>query len=263
MVRIILVFITSYVTVMNMSGYVKAADWVIDDLYYDTPSVLTRATKPINLTLKKEYSGIEYKEREKSIKSDFDEFMKETIFDYSVIWVGRFYFTPENGAQLFDFPRWLHNLSGWQGCRGSSARKNLCSPATSPFSKPALWDGDPLHTNLERHPAFGAAAYLYYREMGYDRVTSSFASFLQSALFEYTIEGWQQSPSFTDIIVTPGLGVPFGMFLEITSNWLAESDSQALRVLSYVINPTKMFVSNGDVALQNFQGGTISLQFNW
>ena len=257
------VIITLFITVVGMCGYAKAADWVVDDLYDDTPRVLTRPPKPIDITLKKESYGIEYIEREKSLKSDFDEFMKETLFDYSIIWAGRFYFVPKNATQLFDFPKWFHNISGWQGCRGIMARDNLCSPARTPFLKPALWDGDALHTNLERHPAFGAAAYLYYRGMGYDRLTSSFASFLQSALFEYTIEGWQQSPSFTDIIVTPGLGVPFGMFLELTSNWLAGRDSQVLRVLSYVINPTKMFASNGNIALQNFQGGTVSLQFNW
>ncbi len=262
MVRITRVIITLFVTVIGLSGYVEAADWLVNDIYGDAPHLI-RPINPLNLTLKKEYYGIEYKEREKTLGSDSDEFIKETLLTYAVIWAGRTYFVPQNTEQLYNIPKWLRNISGWQGCRGSLARKDLCSPARTSFFKPALWDGDALHTNLERHPLGGAVTYLYYRALGYDRATSSFASFLQSTLFEYTIEGWQQSPSFTDMFATPGLGVPLGMVMELISNRLAESDSQVLRALSYVVDPAKAVLPDGKVAWMNFQAMAVAIQFNW
>ncbi|MGE5445475.1 MAG: DUF3943 domain-containing protein, partial [Ignavibacteriales bacterium] len=105
--------------------------------------------------------------------------------------------------------------------------------------------------------------YLYYRAKGYDRAASSLASFGISALYEYTVEGWMQPPSLTDLILTPGLGVPLGIVLEETSNLLAENDNQFIRALSYVANPARVFIPNGEVAWHTLMGRTIAFQFSW
>ena len=82
-------------------------------------------------------------------------------------------------------------------------------------------------------------------------------------VYEYTVEGLKQSPSLNDIIFTPGLGVPLGIVLEETSNRLAKSDSQALRLISYVVNPTRAVIPDGRIAWRNFLGRTVAFQFSW
>ncbi|MER3446189.1 MAG: hypothetical protein C4291_12085 [Candidatus Dadabacteria bacterium] len=99
--------------------------------------------------------------------------------------------------------------------------------------------------------------------MGYDRAASSLASFELSVLFEYTVEGWMQSPSITDLIVTPGLGVPLGIALEETSNLLEKSDSQFMRGLSYVVNPAKIVIRDGQLSWSTVLSRTITFQFSW
>jgi uncharacterized protein DUF3943 len=261
--RVIIILI---VTVVSMCGYVKAEDWVIDDFYRDSPRVLILPTKPIDLRFKKESYGIEYKEREKTLREDFNEFVKENLYTYTMLWSIRVIYDPENVRAVFtpsSFPRWLtNNINGWQGCNGKKASRDQCS-ARKPFTAFPLWDGDYLKTNLIQHPVFGAGTYLYYRAKGYDKAASSLASFELSALYEYTVEGWMQPPSITDLILTPGLGVPLGMILEETSHLLAESDNQFIRALSYVVNPAKVFVPDGEVAWSTLLGRTVAFQFSW
>jgi len=259
------VIITLIVAVVSVSGYVEANDWTIRDIYGDAPRLLIQETDFIDLTFKKESSIPDYEDREKTLGSDFGEFIRETLSSYMFIWAGRTYLVPGNTKKLFTtpLPTYLKHIIGWQGCNGVKSRRGLCSPKRRPFWNPPLLDGDRFETNFIQHPIFGGAVYLYYRARGYDRTASSFGSFLQSTLFEYTTEGWQQPPSFNDLILTPGLGVPMGVVLEEASNWLAQRDSQVLRVLSYIVNPTRVFVPEGDVAWQNFLGRTIVFRFNW
>ncbi len=99
--------------------------------------------------------------------------------------------------------------------------------------------------------------------MEYDRAASSLASFELSALYEYTVEGWMQSPSITDLIVTPSLGVLSGITLEETSNLLAKSDSQFIRALSYVVNPAKIVIRDGQLSWSTVLSRTITFQFSW
>ncbi len=107
-------------------------------------------------------------------------------------------------------------------------------------------DGDRSQTNWVAHPAFGAFTYLYCRAKGYDRLTSSIDSIIQSTLFEYTIEGVIQSPSVHDLVITPGIGIPAGMTIEETSNLLEGRNNGFLHAMSYVVNPMKIVVPTND-----------------
>ena len=265
MVRVIRAIIILIVTVVSMCGYVEAEDWAIREVYGDTHPVLIRPINPIDLRFEKESSLPDYKEKEKTLRSDFDEFIKENLFTYTMLWAGRGLYDPQNVKEIFTTPlsKYLHNITGWQGCNGIKADKGLCSPRRRSFLNPPLWDGDLIKTNLIQHPVFGASAYLYYRARGFDRPASGLASFLTSALYEYTVEGLRQSPSLNDIILTPGLGIPLGIVLEEASNRLAKSDSQALRLMSYVVNPTRAVIPDGRIAWQNFLGRTVAFRFSW
>lgn len=216
-------------TVVILSAYAKAQDWTISEIYGDTRPVLIQLREPIRLD--KESSVSDYVERDKTLEKDFHEFLKENIYTYAMLWSIRVIYDPENVRAVFtpsSFPKWLNNITKWQGCNGKKASRGLCS-VRKPFTAFPLWDGDYLKTNLVQHPVFGAPTYLYYRAKGYDRAGSSLASFELSALYEYTVEGWMQPPSITDVILTPSLGVPLGIVLEETSKLLAKSDSQFIR----------------------------------
>lgn len=261
--RVIIILI---VAVVSMCRYVKAADWVSDDIYRNTSHLLIQPTKPVDLRLKKESNRIEYKEREKTLRKDFNEFLKENVFTYAMLWSARGMYDPENVRTVFTFssiPKWLHNMTEWQNCNQAKFEHHRCSPASKPFWVFPLWDGDAIHTNLVQHPIFGAGTYLYYRQMGYDRAASSLASAELSALFEYTVEGWMQSPSLTDLILTPSLGVPLGIVLEETSNLLAKSDSQFIRALAYLVNPASIVIQNNQIVWSTVLSRTIAFQFSW
>lgn len=230
------------------------------DLYGGTPVVLP-SNNTVDLTLKKEALYIKLG-KEKTLGSDTDDFIRSSLLAYSFIWMERVYISPSNFRKLIttSFPEYLYNITGWQGCRGAKARRGLCSPKRKSFLNPPVDDGDPFLTNYIEHPLVGMTYYLYYRARGYDRRSSIFGSFMLSTLFEYTVEGWQQPPSFNDLILTPGIGVPLGIILEESSNWLAKRDSQFLRALSYIVNPTKILMREGEIAWGNALG--ISFRFN-
>ena len=266
MVRTTRMIITLVITVISLSVYVKAQDWAVDDFYRDTSQVLILKRTAIDLNFKKESYGIEYKEREKTLREDLHEFLKENLFTYTILWSARGIYDQENVRTVFtpsSMPTWLHNMGEWQNCNQAKFEHHLCSPASKPFWTFPLWDGDAIHTNLLQHPIFGAGAYLYYRQMGYDREASSLASFGISALYEYTVEGWMQSPSLTDLIATPGIGVPLGIVLEETSNLLAQSDSQFIRALSYVVNPARLVIQDRQLMWGTVLSRTIAFQFSW
>jgi hypothetical protein len=254
--------ILAVITVLIFSKNADANNWSILDIYDDTAPLLIPESNSIDLTFK-ELSLPDYRDREKTLGSSLGEFTKDSLAVYTFIWMGRVYLSPENGRRLFTTPppKYLKNTTRWQSCRGMKIKKGLCYSKKGSFRNPPLLDGDSFETNFIHHPFVGMSYYLYYRARGYCRITSAFGSFLQSALFEYTIEACQQPPSFNDLILTPGIGVPVGIVVEEISNWLAERDSQFLVALSYIVNPTRVLVPEGRVAWQNFRG--IGFRFNW
>ena len=228
------------------------------DIYGDTTPLLPRAAITINLNT--EQPTLRFRNKEKDISTDFGKFAKASLIPYIWNWTERLLIAPHNVKVVFtNFPvGWIDNISGWQNCKvGFCKYPNQKAPIWAP----PLNDGDYFKTNYIEHPLSGAATYLFYRAMGFDRVSSGIGSFMQSFIFEYTVEGFQQPPSFNDIIATPLIGSALGIVVEVSSDWLAQRDSQFLRALSYIVNPFRILTLEHDASVQNFGG--ISFRFNW
>lgn len=78
-------------------------------------------------------------------------------------------------------------------------------------SKGPVVDDDELWLNYIAHPYFGALYYIQPRMAGFDWSESVFFSFLASTFFwEYGLEGFAETPSWQDIIITPAIGSLLG-----------------------------------------------------
>lgn len=93
--------------------------------------------------------------------------------------------------------------------RRSNAKRWLKNVGTFP----QIRDGDSWLTNFLGHPLMGANLYHFYRTRGFSTRQSFWGTFLQSTLFEYTVEAWKQPPSGVDLLVTPTLGSLLGKTL--------------------------------------------------
>jgi Domain of unknown function (DUF3943) len=182
---------------------------LLQNIYEDSSPLLLPDVTSIDLSFEKSALSY-YGMGRKSIGTDFDEFAKASLIPYTWNWVERLIIAPTNVKQVYTdhITGWFHNISGWQGCK-----RGTCSKAKirRSFWNPSLNDGDPITTNYVQRPISGMTTYLYYRAEGFDRTSATFGSLMQSFLFEYTIEGFQQPTSFNDIFVTPAIGVPLGM----------------------------------------------------
>lgn len=197
------------------------------------------------------------KESDMKSVTDFSDFLRDSRNVYFAIWLIRIVQVntmdiSNKEQQTFINPlRWWRNFFGFQ----NKNRKR------GDFE---VDDGDSFKTNWVVHPAFGAYTYLYYRAKGYNFYSSAIGSFVQSALFEYTIEGVAQSPSIHDIIITPGVGVPVGIVLEETSDWLISRQSGFLKAMGYIVNPMKIIVPERDkVNVGPIISGQIVIGFQW
>lgn len=198
-------------------------------------------------------------EQEAKTKSlaDFEDFLRNTRNVYFSLWLVRivqvnmFDISRKDKQVLINPMSWWKNFFGFQNKnkrRGDFEWK----------------DGDRFKTNWVAHPAFGAYSYLYYRAKGYNRYTSALGSVVQSTLFEYTIEGVIQSPSIHDLVITPGIGVPAGIILEETSDWLETRQSGFLHAMAYIVNPVKIIVPDRDkVNLSPLVSGQVVIGFQW
>lgn len=82
---------------------------------------------------------------------------------------------------------------------------------------PEIPDGDSWVTNYIGHPLLGATVFAFYKNRGFSDKQSLAGTFLQSTLFEYTVEGWKKPPSAVDLVVTPLVGGLIGSQLGINS----------------------------------------------
>ena len=211
----------------------------------------------VDLTDKSKPDIILEKEADRKSLADFQDFLQNTRNVYFTIWLIRIAqvnmldINRKEQQVIINPLRWWKNFLGFQNDgrrRGDFTWK----------------DGDRFKTNWIAHPAFGAYTYLYYRAKGYDRFTSAFGSVVQSTLFEYTIEGVIQSPSIHDMVITPGIGVPAGIVLEESSNWLISRNSGFLNALGYVLNPMRIIVPDRDnVNLTPLVSGQVVIGFQW
>lgn len=160
-----------------------------------------------------------------------NEFLRDTAIAYTAQWAGRWFYVRNKNSRIFDtsFSKWWDNISQW----------------------PEFDDGDNFFTNLVTHPIIGSLNYLYYREMGHSFWASALGSVVQSTLFEYTIEGLVETPSGSDLIFTPLLGVPLGYGMEKTSDWLEDTGFMPAKILAYIINPMKNFIHDRQVGIIN------------
>ena len=231
-----------------------------DTIFGDTSPMFMNPVNSSVLINSAEYrkADIEFtKEAERKSLADFEDFLRATRNVYFTLWLIRIVqvnmmdITNKDKQVLIDPFRWWKNILGFQ----NKNRKR------GDFE---IQDGDSFKTNWVVHPTFGAYSYLYYRAKGYNFYTSALGSVVQSTLFEYTIEGVIQSPSVQDLIVTPGLGVPLGVILEETSEWLESRDSGFLKAASYIVNPIKIIVPDRDkVNLGPLISGQVVIAFDW
>lgn len=215
----------------------------------DSAYIDIREYRKPDITLKKE-------EKTKSL-SDFEDFLRNTRNVYFTIWLIRIVQVNMMDINRKEQQVIINPLTWW---------KNFFNFQNDDSKRGDLeWeDGDRFKTNWVAHPIFGAYSYLYYRAKGYNRWTAAFGSVVQSTLFEYTIEGVIQSPSMHDLVITPGIGVPVGIVLEETSDWLESRDNGFLHAMGYVVNPVKIIVPDRDnVNLSPLVSGQVVIGFQW
>ncbi|MEE8137015.1 MAG: DUF3943 domain-containing protein, partial [Thermodesulfobacteriota bacterium] len=159
------------------------------------------------------------------------EFLRDTAIAYSFQWAARFFYVRNKNSRIFDtsLSKWWDNISQW----------------------PEWDDGDAFFTNLVTHPVIGSLDYLFYRQMGHSFWVSALGTVVQSTLFEYTIEGLVETPSGSDLIFTPLLGVPLGYGMEKTSDWLVDTGFVPAKILGYIVNPLKNFIHDRQVGVYN------------
>ncbi|MGQ0794292.1 MAG: DUF3943 domain-containing protein [Deltaproteobacteria bacterium] len=179
--------------------------------------------------------------REKSDDSTgYKKFLTDTAIHYGFIWGGRLFYVRLKNDRIFDAS---------------------LSQFFDNFTKlPEFDDGDGFETNFVFHPLFGAEYYLFYRARGHGILASALGSFVQSALFEYTVEGLVERPSAPDLLFTPGIGVPLGIGLENLSAWLIKRENPIARTAAYLVNPTRLFIENGNIGLINPVAGTFAFK---
>ena len=158
-------------------------------------------------------------------------FLRDTALSYSFVWAARFFYVRNKNSRIFDtsLSKWWNNISQW----------------------PEWDDGDSFFTNWVTHPIIGSQQYLYYRAMGHDFWTSTLGSFVQNILWEYTVEGLVQPPSLEDMISTTAIGVPIGVVLEESSEWLVSTDFVPAKILGHVLNPMRNFVHDRQIGVYN------------
>ena len=168
------------------------------------------------------------------------EFLLDTVYHYGFLWAGRFFYVRQKEDRIFDtsFSKWIDNIT----------------------QAPVWDDEDSFFTNFVIHPLFGAEYYLFYRARGHSVWASAIGSFVQSALFEYAIEGLVEPPSLQDLIFTPAIGTPLGIVLENVSDWLVERDNSVAKVAGHLVNPTRIFFKDTKFGILNPLTGSFAFQ---
>lgn len=132
---------------------------------------------------------------------------------------------------------WAWALATQPDLRHAMAHGSLTRWGNTIGRAPVWNDGNNFVTNNVFHPLAGAFYYQYMRARNHPRWLSAAESFLQSVLFEYTIEGQYTTPSAQDLVKTAGLGVPLGILMDEFSRKLLRSGSKNKKIAGYVLNP--------------------------
>ena len=179
-------------------------------------------------------------EKEYGKEPGVKEFLLDTVYHYGFLWAGRFFYVRQKEDRIFDtsFSKWIDNIT----------------------QAPVWDDEDSFFTNFVIHPLFGAEYYLFYRARGHSVWASAIGSFVQSALFEYAVEGLVETPSLQDLIFTPAIGTPLGIVLENVSDWLVERDNSVAKVAGHLVNPTRIFFKDTKFGILNPLTGSFAFQ---
>ncbi len=159
------------------------------------------------------------------------DFLRDTAISYGLMWAMRFFYVRNKDQRIFSA-----SASGWWDHITEA---------------PVVDDGDGFQTNYVTHPLIGAVQYLYYRAMGWGYWGAFLGAFVQSTLFEYTVEGTVENPSLPDLISTPVIGAPVGFLAETISDWLITRDSRVAKFAAHVVNPMRNFIHDRKLVLLN------------
>ncbi|MEQ9619564.1 MAG: DUF3943 domain-containing protein [Deltaproteobacteria bacterium] len=159
------------------------------------------------------------------------EFVRDTAISYAFVWAARFFYVRNKNSRIFDtsLSKWWDNITQW----------------------PEFDDGDSFFTNWVTHPIIGSIQYLYYRQMGHGFWGSALGALVQNVLFEYTIEGLVETPSLADLISTTAVGVPIGVALEESSDWLISTGFVPAKILGHILNPMRNFIHDRQIGVYN------------
>ncbi|MEE2702039.1 MAG: DUF3943 domain-containing protein [Thermodesulfobacteriota bacterium] len=177
----------------------------------------------------------DYVEEKKKQSKTERNFLEDSLSIHYYMWAGRILYVRNKDSKIFDTSpkKWRNNITN-----------------------PEWNDGDSFVTNYIYHPYFGALYYQIYKDLGYENNQAYIGSVLQSTLWEFIIEGTVEKPSLLDTVVTPVFGIPLGIYFEKLTTELEESPYLFKRALSYIINPAKIFLSEGDMGFVNPVSGS-------
>jgi Domain of unknown function (DUF3943) len=132
-------------------------------------------------------------------------------------------------------------VTKWQPGFMNEAKKNL----KRSFTTLPVNDKDPWGFNFVGHPIAGS---LYYNSIRSQNATifQSFAfSFVQSAFWEYVIEGMAEKPSLQDLIITPIFGTLLGEASHMATISMRRNGFNWLEKITVIIINPFYAVNNG------------------
>jgi len=99
-------------------------------------------------------------------------------------------------------------------------------------------DGDKWTMNIIGHGLQGSEIYLRMRDYGFNVFESFMGGMAQSVVWEYAIEGWNETPSAVDLTFTPLAGALFGEFrFKVKRFFEKDKTSWMNQALTIVIDP--------------------------
>lgn len=132
-------------------------------------------------------------------------------------------------------------ITKWESDYIKSAKKNLARS----FTQPPVWDKDEWAINYIGHPYAGSIYYNALRSQGATIFQSFAFSTVESAIWEYVIEGIAEQPSIQDLIITPVLGSVVGELTHIATLRMRRNGFNFLeKAFVIVLNPT-YWANNG------------------
>ncbi len=132
-------------------------------------------------------------------------------------------------------------ITKWEDDYIDDAKDNLISA----WTRPPVWDKDDWVINYIGHPYAGSIYYNAIRSQDATIFESFMFSTVQSAIWEYVIEGIAEQPSIQDLIVTPVAGAIIGEFThKATLNMRKNGFGFWEKVFVLVLNPT-YWANNG------------------